>query len=125
MSVGASTACARVTRHPQWLWAAALLWSAAATAGCATSAAMRQARQAEAQQDYDRAVANYTAARRARPADPAARTALERSRLLAARDHVARGRRFAATGKYEEAIVEYELAAGLNPDEGAGRGVCG
>jgi general secretion pathway protein D len=117
MSGGASTACARVTRHPRWLWAAALLWSAAATAGCATSAAMRQARQAEAQQDYDRAVASYTTVLQARPADRTARTALERSRLLAARDHVARGRRFAATGKYEEAIVQYELAAGLNPDD--------
>src|ERR1700680_1001415 len=125
MSARASTACARVTRHPQWLWAAALLWSAAATAGCATSAAMRQARRAEAQKDSARAAANYRPVLRARPADPAARTALERSRLLAARDHVARGRRFTATGKYEEAIVQYELAAGLNPDEGAGRGVCG
>ena len=36
-------------------------------------------------------------------------------------DHFQRGRRLAATGKFEEALVEYELAAELNPTSGDGR----
>ncbi len=50
-----------------------------------------------------------------KPNDTTARLALDRAKLRAAQDHQARGRRLSATGKYEEALVEYQLAAELNP----------
>ena len=48
-------------------------------------------------------------------ADAAEWTALERAKMRAANDHFARGRRAAGLGKYDEALVEYQLAAELNP----------
>ena len=43
---------------------------------------------------------------------------LERAKLRASQDHFARGRRLEATGKLDQALVEYELAAELNPTSG-------
>jgi general secretion pathway protein D len=92
-----------------------LLCLAATVAGCATSAAFRAARNAEAQQDFDRAVVEYAKVVRARPDDRTARAALEQAKLRAAQDHFTRARRLASLGKLEEALVEYQLAAELNP----------
>jgi general secretion pathway protein D len=83
--------------------------------GCATTAAFRRGRDAEQRQDYDRAVAEYTQALRLAPRNTDARLGLERARLRAAQDHFVKGRRLAALGKFEEALVEYGLAAELNP----------
>ncbi|HET7618489.1 MAG TPA: hypothetical protein VFK20_08265, partial [Vicinamibacterales bacterium] len=88
-------------------------------AGCATSHALRVARQAELAQDYDRAVVAYTSVVREHPDDRDARAALARVKLRAAQDHTARGRRFAAADRWEEAAVEYQLAAELNPTDSA------
>jgi general secretion pathway protein D len=88
---------------------------AAALAGCATSAALRSARLAEIQQDYDRAVVEYTKVVQARPNDRNARAALEQVKLRAAQEHFTRARRLASIGKLEESLVEYQLAAELNP----------
>ena len=88
-------------------------------AGCAAATATRQGRDAEIRQDYDRAVAEYTKALRLKPDDMGLRAGLERARLRAGGDHFERGRRFAAVGKYEEALVEYQLAAEMNPASGA------
>src|SRR5467141_199943 len=55
---------------------------------------------------------------RLRPDDANARIALERAKLRASQDHFARGRRFAATGKLDQALVEYEVASELNPTNG-------
>ena len=44
-----------------------------------------------------------------------ARQGLERAKLRASQDHFTRARRLSATGKLEEALVEYQLAAELNP----------
>lgn len=44
-----------------------------------------------------------------------ARLALERSRLRASQLHFNRGRRLASAGKLEEAVVELQIAAELNP----------
>jgi general secretion pathway protein D len=79
---------------------------------------MRRARDAEQRQDYDRAVAEYTNAVRLRPNDVDARKGLERAKLRASIDHFNRGRRFSATGKYDQALIELELAAELNPTSG-------
>ena len=99
----------------RWLLVAAVL---AATAGCAASTALRRARLAEQHQDYDQAVVEYTKALRERPDETEARLALERVRLRAAADHLVRARRFTAAGRLEEGLVEYQVAAELNPASG-------
>ena len=85
---------------------------------CASTSALSQARTAEQQQDYDLAVAEYTKAARARPNDRSVRLALDRAKIRASQDHFARARRHAATGHTEEALIEYQLAAELNPASG-------
>jgi len=87
-------------------------------AGCAAATAARKGHDAEVRQDYDRAVAEYTKALRLKPNDVDVRTALDRARLRASEDHFQRGRRFGAVAKYEEALVEYQLAGEMNPASG-------
>src|SRR5205807_9142603 len=43
---------------------------------------------------------------------------LDRTKLRASLDHFTRARRFAATGKLDQALVEYEVASELNPTNG-------
>jgi general secretion pathway protein D len=95
---------------------AALLLLASVLAGCATSA-LHAGKNAELGGDYDRAVIEYTRALQEHPYDGAARAGLERSRLRAALEHFARGRRFHDSGRLNEALVELELAAELNPTD--------
>ncbi len=87
-------------------------------ASCASNGALSQARLAEQHQDYDLAVAEYTKAARARPNDRSVRLALDRAKIRASQDHFARARRHAATAHTEEALIEYQLAAELNPASG-------
>jgi general secretion pathway protein D len=89
-----------------------------ATLGCAASAALRNGRDSEQAQDYDRAVVEYTKALRLNPASTDARLSLERAKLRASENHFNRARRLAAVDKLNEALVEYELAAELNPTSG-------
>jgi len=98
--------------------AAAYLLVCLLAAGCASSAAVRHGRDAERRQDYDRAVIEYTKALRPHPDDANTRLALDRARLRASQDHFMRGRRFASTGKLDQALVEYEVASELNPTNG-------
>ena len=44
---------------------------------------------------------------------------LERAKFRAAQDHTARARRLVSLGRYEEAVVEYQLASELNPTDSA------
>ncbi len=88
-------------------------------AGCASTASMRSARQAEQRQDYDAAVVEYTKVLRDDPDNTDARLALDRAKLRAAQDHFNQGRRFAALGNLESALIEYQIAAELNPGSGA------
>ena len=83
--------------------------------GCAASSALRRGSEAEQRQDYDLAVVEYTKAVRLQPDDANARLALERAKLRASQDHFNAGRRLAAAGKLDQALVEFELAAELNP----------
>ncbi|HWW87323.1 MAG TPA: secretin N-terminal domain-containing protein [Vicinamibacterales bacterium] len=85
------------------------------TGGCAASKATHQARLAEQRQDYDVAVVQLTKVVRLHPNDSNARLDLERAKMRAAQDHFARGRRLAATDKLQDALIEYELAAEMNP----------
>jgi general secretion pathway protein D len=71
--------------------------------------------QAERQQDWDRAVVEYTNIVREEPQNQNARLALERARLRATQVHVANGRRLASVGKLNEALVEYQIASQLSP----------
>jgi general secretion pathway protein D len=86
--------------------------------GCAVATANRRGREAETRQDYDRAVAEYTTAIRRDPNNTDARVGLERAKLRASNEHFQRGRRLAATGRYDQALIEYEAAAELNPTSG-------
>ena len=88
---------------------------ATALAGCATGGAGSRGIEAERQQDWDRAVVEYTAAVRDAPQDANARLALERAKLRATQQHVSNGRRLASIGKLDEALVEYQIASQLSP----------
>jgi general secretion pathway protein D len=86
--------------------------------GCAASGALRRGGDAERRQDYDYAVVEYTKALRMHPNDTNARLALDRAKLRAANDHFAKGRRFSAIGKLDQALLEFEVASELNPSGG-------
>lgn len=93
--------------------------AAVLSAGCATtSGSLHQATAAEASRDYDVAVAEYTKILRAQPGNKDAQFGLERAKLRGSEAHLLRGQRLAAVGKYEDAVVELQLAAELNPGNG-------
>jgi general secretion pathway protein D len=106
------------TRRRADFRAALLLAIAVLGWGCAAATANRRAREAERRQDYDLAVVEYTKAVRLDPEDANARLNLERAKLRSSQDHFARAKRLAATEKLDQALVEYELAAQLNPTNG-------
>lgn len=85
-----------------------------AAAGCASSA-MSQARSADQLQEHDLAVARYARIVREDPDNVEARQGLERARLRASDAHFLTGRRLAAQGRHEDALVELQLASELNP----------
>jgi general secretion pathway protein D len=105
--------CLRSRRS--WLGALGAALVALALVACATSTAVRRAGQAEAQQDFDRAVVEYTKALKSDPDNRTIRMSLEQAKLRASQDHFTRGRRLEAVGKLEEALVEFQLAGELNP----------
>ena len=82
---------------------------------CASSGSIRLARNAESSQNYDLAVAEYTKVLRDNPDSREARQGLELAKLRSSQDHFTRARRLASTGSLEEGLVEYQLAAELNP----------
>lgn len=93
---------------------AAVLAALLVSAGCASSA-LRQARDADMLQEYDLAVARYTRALRERPNDAEARQGLDVAKVRASQEHLTRGRRLASQARWEEALVELQVAAELNP----------
>src|SRR5947207_5762198 len=95
---------------------AAVAVLAVTLAGCATTGALRTARSAELQQDYDRAVVEYSRALKLDPDNVNARSGLQRAKIRSAQDHYARGRGLAAAGKLSDALAEYQLAAEMNPN---------
>jgi len=86
--------------------------------GCAASRAFHRGESAEYRQDYDRAVVEYTKALRLDPDSSGTRLALDRAKIRASQNHFNRGRRLAATGKLDQALIEFEAAAELNPSSG-------
>ena len=95
--------------------AAASLLLALVAGGCASATAARHGRDAEFQQDYDRAVVEYTKALRLNPGDGDAQSGLARAKTRASEDHLQRARRLAAVNKFDQALVEYGVASELNP----------
>ncbi len=87
----------------------------AAIAGCTASSAMRAGERADSLQDYDQAIVEYTKALRADPNNRVALQALEVAKVRASLEHYERGRRLEATGRLDEALVELQVAAELNP----------
>src|ERR1700752_3950472 len=97
-----------------WTLGAALAFSAA----CATtSGGLRAGEQAETAGNYDLAVVEYTKAVRTNPNDTNARLALDRAKIRAAQEHAFRARALAGAERYEDALVEYQLASELNPTD--------
>ena len=88
--------------------------------GCATSARDR-ARTAELAENFDEAVIEYTRALEDRPDDRMLRRDLERARLRSAQAHQAEGLRLAGLGNHEDALLEYQIAAELDPSSEAVR----
>jgi len=87
----------------------------ATLSGCATAAALRAGQNAESLQEYDRAIVEYTKVLRKNPENRVARQSLERAKLRSSLEHYSRGRRFHSGGRLDEAVVELQLAAELNP----------
>ena len=83
-------------------------------AGCASSA-MRAGEQADLLKDYDRAIVEYTKALREDPDNRAARQSLDLAKIRASLDHYARARRYEAGGRLDDALIELQIAAELNP----------
>ncbi|MEZ5318433.1 MAG: hypothetical protein R2752_13620 [Vicinamibacterales bacterium] len=94
---------------------AALLLAGAALSGCATTSALQRAQAADRLRDYDLAVAEYTEAVRQHPDDYEARVGLDRARLRASQAHHQRGRQLYAQRRYQEAILELQIANETNP----------
>lgn len=92
-----------------------LLVVALAASACASTTAFRSGRRAEQIQDYDLAVVEYTKAVRRNPDDRNARQSLERVKLRSAQEHFGKARRLYTVGKLDEALVEFQLAAEMNP----------
>jgi len=102
-------------QHAKAATLAALLVAVSLVAGCATGTALRRGRDAEFRRDYDMAVVEYTRALRLDRDSGGARSGLERAKARATEDHLQRARRLAAIGRFEEAVVEYGVAAELSP----------
>jgi general secretion pathway protein D len=83
--------------------------------GCATSSAMRAGQRADSLQDYDQAIVEYTKALRADPNNRVAQQSLEVAKLRSSLEHYERGRRLEASSRLDEALVELQVAAELNP----------
>jgi general secretion pathway protein D len=94
-----------------------LCLAALTTAACAGPAALRRGESAERAGDYDRAVVEYTRALRENPDNRGAQLGLQRVKVRASQEHYFRGRRLAAADRFEEAVMEFQLAAELNPTD--------
>jgi general secretion pathway protein D len=79
---------------------------------------LRAGQRAEALQDFDRAVVEYTKVLREKPDNRDARQGLERTKVRSSLEHLTRGRRYENSARLDEALVEYQLAAELNPSSG-------
>jgi general secretion pathway protein D len=95
--------------------AAAGALAALLLSGCTASRGLSQARQADELRDYDVSVAQYAKVLREHPSNRDAQLGLERAKLRASEAHLVRGRRLFAIGRYDDAVLELQIASDLNP----------
>jgi general secretion pathway protein D len=93
---------------------AIVLVLSAVVTGCGASA-LRQAQTADTARDFDLAVAKYMEVLRRDPGNRDAQLGLDRAKLRASEEHFLRGRRLFGVGRYEDAVIELQLASELNP----------
>src|ERR1700739_4309978 len=70
---------------------------------------------AEQRQDYEKAFEYYQEAYSLRPKDLRYRTAYEHVKFLASASHVHRGQLLRDSGKLDEAVIEFQKAATIDP----------
>src|SRR5581483_3785326 len=75
----------------------------------------KQAQDAEARQNYERAYDLYREAYDLKPKDLKYRAAYERLKFLAGASHVHRGQLLREAGKLDEAMIEFRKAADIDP----------
>jgi type II secretory pathway component GspD/PulD (secretin) len=97
------------------LKAAALVLVAVCLASCGAGKAFKLADQAARAGDWDSAVRYYEQAIEADPNSAEYKIALERARLAASREHLAKAADFEAKGDLEGAIAEYRRVTDFDP----------
>lgn len=82
--------------------------------GCAAGRAFRRGQEASRSGDWDRAVAEYTAAVQANPDKPEYKIQLERAMQTASAEHISRARDLEAKDSLDAALLEYRRAVDLD-----------
>src|SRR5438105_591748 len=104
--------------HKLTRWFGLLLLVAAVSvpaAGDKAKSLYKQGKQAEARQDYEAAYEDYKQAYSLKPTELYYRTALERTRFLAAASKVHRGQLLRQAGQLQPALVLFQQAAAIDP----------
>jgi general secretion pathway protein D len=96
-------------------WCSLLLISCVITAAGCASTSLKRAQAADDMRDYDVAVANYAKVAREHPNNRDAQLGLGRAKLRASEAHQTHGRRLMSQGRYDDALLELQIAAELNP----------
>src|SRR5579864_8069253 len=86
------------------------------------SAAFKKGVEAEAKNKYDEAFQDYSQAHSLKPKDPKYFTAFTRMRFYAAVEHIRLGQTLRDSGKLQEAVVEFQHAAEIDPTNFAAKG---
>ena len=95
--------------------AVVLCLAVATVAGCTSYTTGRQARLAELEGDWDKAVVAYLELLDNRPDDLEARAALLRAKVEASRAHFRKGRAYREAGSLQRSLVELRQAVELDP----------
>jgi len=85
-------------------------------------AAFKKGVQAESKNDYDEAFQDYSQAHSLKPKDAKYFTAFTRMRFYAAVQHVSKGNALRDSGRLQEAVIEFQRAAEIDPTNFAARG---
>ena len=85
------------------------------TAADSARSSYNKGQDAEKRQDYERAFDYYQEAYRQKPKDLRYRAAYEHTKFLAGAAHVHRGQLLRDSGKLDEAVVEFQKAASIDP----------
>jgi general secretion pathway protein D len=89
------------------------------TAGCARNLAFQRAENALKNKNWDVAVAEYSRALAENPNDPEIKLKFNMAKIFASRWHYEEAKRQLQAGKVQESLMEFELAAELDPENRA------